>query len=57
MVEKQLQRDVCTKETSDHVLCYAPDSLENPKHVLERTLYSEKVTVWCGVARFGIIGP
>lgn len=25
MVQKQLQRDVCTKETSDHVLRHAQD--------------------------------
>lgn len=32
-------------------------SSENPKELHERPLYSKKVTVWCGVARFGIIGP
>lgn len=32
-------------------------SSENPKHVVERPLHPEKVTVWCGVARFGIVGP
>lgn len=31
-------------------------SSENPKHVFERPLCPEKVSVWCGMARFGIIG-
>lgn len=32
-------------------------SAENPKDLYERPLHPRKVTVWCGVARFGIIGP
>ncbi|KAJ4437679.1 hypothetical protein ANN_17824 [Periplaneta americana] len=30
---------------------------ENPKEINMRPLHSERVTVWCGVAQFGIIGP
>lgn len=32
-------------------------SSENPRQLHQRPLHSRKVTVWCGVARFGIIGP
>jgi hypothetical protein len=32
-------------------------SRENPNEIHQRPLHSEKVTVWCGVARFGVIGP
>jgi hypothetical protein len=30
---------------------------ENPKRLHERPLHSQRVTVWCGVGSFGIIGP
>ena len=32
-------------------------SSENPQVLHQRPLHSQKVTVWCGVAQFGIIGP
>ena len=32
-------------------------SSENPQVLHQRPLHSQKVTVWCGVAKFGIIGP
>jgi len=30
---------------------------ENPRDIHQKTLHFEKVTVWCGVASFGVIGP
>lgn len=30
---------------------------ENPREIHERPLHSPKVTVWCAVSKFGIIGP
>lgn len=30
---------------------------EQPQQIHEQPLHSEKVTVWCGVAAFGILGP
>ena len=30
---------------------------ENPKENFMRPLHRERVTVWCGVKQFGIIGP
>jgi hypothetical protein len=30
---------------------------DNPRQLQERPLHSECVTVWCGIAKFGIIGP
>jgi hypothetical protein len=30
---------------------------ENPRNIHQKTLHSEKVIVWCGVASFGVIGP
>lgn len=32
-------------------------SAENPKEIHETSLHPKKVTVWCGVARYGVIGP
>jgi len=32
-------------------------STENPRDIHQKPLHSEKVTVWCGVASFGVIGP
>ena len=32
-------------------------SPENPRRINERPLHSPKVTVWCAVGTFGIIGP
>jgi hypothetical protein len=32
-------------------------STENPRALRQKPLHSEKVTVWCGVASFGVIGP
>lgn len=32
-------------------------SAKNPKEHHETSLHPEKVTVWCGVARLGVIGP
>lgn len=29
----------------------------NPENLHQRSLHSEKVTVWAGVAKFGVIGP
>jgi hypothetical protein len=34
--------------------CWAP---ENPHKLHQRPVHSEKVTVWCGVACFGLTGP
>ena len=31
--------------------------LENPKMIIERPLYPQRVTVWCGFWTGGIIGP
>jgi hypothetical protein len=30
---------------------------ENSRHIHRKTLHSEKVTFWCGVASFGLISP
>jgi hypothetical protein len=30
---------------------------ENPRQLHQRPLHSPKVTVWCGVTKFGIVGP
>jgi len=30
---------------------------ENPRDIHQKTLHSEKVIVWCGIASFGVIGP
>ena len=30
---------------------------ENPRDIHQKTLSSEKVIVWCGVASFGVTGP
>ena len=30
---------------------------ENPREIQQQPLHSEKITVWCGVASFGVIGP
>lgn len=30
---------------------------ENPRQIHERPLHSQRVTVWCAIASFGIIGP
>lgn len=30
---------------------------ENPQQIVEEPLHSERVTVWCGVAEWGIVGP
>jgi hypothetical protein len=30
---------------------------ENPRQLHQRPLHIEKVTVWCAVASFGVIGP
>ena len=30
---------------------------ENPRVIHQKPLRSEKVTVWCGVASFGVMGP
>jgi hypothetical protein len=30
---------------------------ENPRQLHQRPLHSPKVTVWCGIAKFGIVGP
>jgi hypothetical protein len=30
---------------------------ENPQQLHQRPLHSARVTVWCGVANFGIVGP
>ena len=32
-------------------------SPENPRIFHERPLHSPKVTVWCAVGKFGVIGP
>jgi hypothetical protein len=29
----------------------------NPRQLHEKPLHSRKVTVWCGVSAFGIVGP
>lgn len=29
----------------------------NPREVHERPLHSPKVTVWCAISKFGVIGP
>ena len=30
---------------------------ENPKELHQKPLHSEKVTVWCTMSKFGVIGP
>ena len=30
---------------------------ENPKMIIEKTLYPQRITVWCGFWTEGIIGP
>jgi hypothetical protein len=30
---------------------------ENPQQLHQKPLHSSKVTVWCGIAKFGIVGP
>ena len=30
---------------------------ENPHMLHQKPMYSEKVTVWCGVSAFGVLGP
>ena len=30
---------------------------ENPQTLHQKPLHSEKVTVWCGVSAFGVLGP
>jgi hypothetical protein len=30
---------------------------ENPQELHQRPLHSEKLTVWCGIASFGVLGP
>ena len=30
---------------------------ENPQQLQQRPVYSERLTVWCGIASFGVIGP
>ena len=30
---------------------------ENPRNIHERPLHSARVTLWCAVAPFGVIGP
>jgi len=31
--------------------------LENPQELHQRPLYNERLTVWCGIASFGVLGP
>ena len=30
---------------------------ENPQELHQRPLHSERLTVWCGIASFGVLGP
>ena len=30
---------------------------ENPQQLHQRPLHSERLTVWCGIASFGVLGP
>ena len=30
---------------------------ENPQELHKRPLHSERLTVWCGIASFGVLGP
>ena len=30
---------------------------ENPQELCQRPVHSERLTVWCGIASFGVLGP
>ncbi len=32
-------------------------AVENPQNIVEKPLHSERITVWCGVAEWRIVGP
>ena len=44
---------LCGKISFQNCRCWAT---ENPRDIHQKTLHSEKVIVWCGVASFGVIG-
>jgi hypothetical protein len=53
-----LKTEVCfPKITSVNKQNFRYWSAMNPKEIHERSLHSYKVTVWCAVSSFGIIGP
>jgi hypothetical protein len=52
-----------TGEANFHLCCNANSqncrycTTENPRITHQKTLHSKKVTVWCGVASFGVMSP
>lgn len=46
---------LCGNVNTPQSCCYW--AIENPKENFQKPMQSEKVTVWCSVAYFGLIGP
>ena len=57
------QKTIMSDEVHFHLVGYVNkqncriQGSENPKMIIEKPLYSQRVTVWCGFWARGIIGP
>jgi hypothetical protein len=73
MLQETLANDRITQQFLDHLIMsdkahfhlnrnvnkqnFRYLAAENPHMLHQKPLYSEKVTVWCGVSAFGVFGP
>jgi hypothetical protein len=55
MANHSMAAEHLIKILSDNVIILMTD--ENPQQLHQQPLHNARVTVWCGVAIFGVIGP